>query len=1413
MGAESRRHSGQSGGISGDRAGRERDCGERYYQPRIDQVPDNQDRYNRPEIGKGQTALAGRAKNFNRRLESREFTKKYVFHPAGRILEAPSRYLGQALSREKDEDAAETGRVLAHTRTAGILLGNRADRERMKKVLRDAGSLDRRLEAGRLFEKDSFTQAGSIFQEAGRYSIPDPEKVTRGDLKAFRYQTDHPGASVEELLEIRRVTNDRYSSGGRIGYERLGHRNRLRRQVDRLVDVAEIRAFMDFGRKLGEERPDLFTPAQKSLLYRRGSILRAGSPAELEATGALVRQILKAVPRDGDLSRLDREGRMSPKDIGRLLESRIPGVKLVKAGKTERMAGIPQGKNGGGILLEPEEYHLFRGGLKALRWNQGAYIKAERLRQKLAVRGGLGRLAAGSLERGMEEDETFAALAAWGNHAVPLAVSSVRAGAGGAEATARAAGKAGGAAGKAVTAGLEASGNQVAAEAVRALGEGIAGTGRAVRDGADQVIHGPGRLARKGGEQVLAAAGAGARKLGRSAGRLGQRAAATKAGRAVVRNPVSRTVKGAGRTLVHSVRMGNRAARALLRFSGSLADGVRQGIVRPAALVLGAVLVLQLVIAAASGGAGGSLAVTVAVFDTPEHFNNPGYTVPEEMGFQQQYEQSQARFQAQIEGIIHGLAKTLDRKGRRIPYGVSHGAEQEGAVESDYANGVTLHFDGENSDNLEDIISCLAVVMMQKLADHHKEALELADCFYRSSHTYDYIESPLYDCGPGCETTRYFCNEAGEGYPGTDMRFAPYLHEELVIPGENQACEVDRENPAMAWSGYAGCTVTGTCYHNSGDEGDNFGRRKPSHSTCSRPEACHDCKHSCDRETCSHDCSGSATGCGGYWYCGGHDHFGCPEGHDARTCSGHVNVEMHIHMKSMEELFVLGDAWDGDGSFQPPSGNSGDPGDGEPAVGTGFGIENIHGEEIWMGWTIFESGNVGYAQAGGDGGRAYGRYQFDYRYALPDFLKYAVARAPDTCSMLAKYTGLGAGDQGLLSSTGLGDDWVRAWNADREGFSRLQDEFAYSRYYLPARNAMAERGIDLDAAGDPVVKGTVYSLAVRDGATDSGVRAAWQSYAPEDDIRSWLDRMYGLEAQRHPGQAERWSRGQKAAALNGATTGYLGDLGSVLSADGTVYRDFVGEWISRYPELSGAFRESGGWSRDNRQWAMALRGAGDWQELYGIRGGSLDFSSATSGGISLGDPEECAESLVIPDNGGSMPVVYMAQGGGQPWSSLPFGGGTVASSGCSVTSLAMVLSYLRSGADSGGWVYPSDIIASIAGRYGTYNYFYTAGGQRWDIFPAVASLYGVTCRQISPAVIGKELAAGHPVVMSCRPGEFTSAGHFIVLTGLTDDGYVVVNDPNPAHASYSYKKYTAAYLAGCGKGWWSFSGEGNSNGY
>ena len=43
--------------------------------------------------------------------------------------------------------------------------------------------------------------------------------------------------------------------------------------------------------------------------------------------------------------------------------------------------------------------------------------------------------------------------------------------------------------------------------------------------------------------------------------------------------------------------------------------------------------------------------------------------------------------------------------------------------------------------------------------------------------------------------------------------------------------------------------------------------------------------------------------------------------------------------------------------------------------------------------------------------------------------------------------------------------------------------------------------------------------------------------------------------------------------------------------------------------------------------------------------------------------------------------------------------------------------------------------------------------------------------------IDQALLAGNPVILAMGPGDFTTAGHFILLAGLAEDAYRV-NDPN-----------------------------------
>lgn len=123
-----------------------------------------------------------------------------------------------------------------------------------------------------------------------------------------------------------------------------------------------------------------------------------------------------------------------------------------------------------------------------------------------------------------------------------------------------------------------------------------------------------------------------------------------------------------------------------------------------------------------------------------------------------------------------------------------------------------------------------------------------------------------------------------------------------------------------------------------------------------------------------------------------------------------------------------------------------------------------------------------------------------------------------------------------------------------------------------------------------------------------------------------------------------------------------------------------------------------------------------------------------------------------------------------PWGNIPYGGGTIATSGCGPTCLSMVISYLTNTS-----VHPSDIVAWAGNR------FYVQGvGSSWGIYSAAARQWNISCRSIPLSIetISQELSAGHPVIMSMGPGTFTRSGHFIVLSGINEEGKVYINDPN-----------------------------------
>lgn len=208
---------------------------------------------------------------------------------------------------------------------------------------------------------------------------------------------------------------------------------------------------------------------------------------------------------------------------------------------------------------------------------------------------------------------------------------------------------------------------------------------------------------------------------------------------------------------------------------------------------------------------------------------------------------------------------------------------------------------------------------------------------------------------------------------------------------------------------------------------------------------------------------------------------------------------------------------------------------------------------------------------------------------------------------------------------------------------------------------------------------------------------------------------------------------------------------------------------------------------ETRKEMLALDEAHYLAELYKDCLGEYGEAGGILGDFMMGD-------LEYPPNGMEIPRYLQYQ---EPWRSIPFGGGTIATSGCSVTSLAMVFSYLLDRS-----VLPSDIVKWTGNRF--YN---PPAGQSWGIYTATADHWGLTCTNLGRSISGamQELSEGHPVIASVSAGTFTKNRHLIVLRGLTETGEILVNDPNDnSSKNILNRSFTPELILRESNNFWSF---------
>jgi len=148
------------------------------------------------------------------------------------------------------------------------------------------------------------------------------------------------------------------------------------------------------------------------------------------------------------------------------------------------------------------------------------------------------------------------------------------------------------------------------------------------------------------------------------------------------------------------------------------------------------------------------------------------------------------------------------------------------------------------------------------------------------------------------------------------------------------------------------------------------------------------------------------------------------------------------------------------------------------------------------------------------------------------------------------------------------------------------------------------------------------------------------------------------------------------------------------------------------------------------------------------------------------------------------------------WGYETYGSSYLAVTGCGPTCLAMAGYYL-----TGDEVMNPKTIAEYAEDWGYYAKGY---GSSWTLISEGAEKLGLKAKEL-PLVKKKmtdALEAGSPIILALGKGDFTTTGHYIVLTGWDGQAFTV-NDPNSRERSE--KLWTYEQLEGQIRNIWAIS--------
>ena len=123
------------------------------------------------------------------------------------------------------------------------------------------------------------------------------------------------------------------------------------------------------------------------------------------------------------------------------------------------------------------------------------------------------------------------------------------------------------------------------------------------------------------------------------------------------------------------------------------------------------------------------------------------------------------------------------------------------------------------------------------------------------------------------------------------------------------------------------------------------------------------------------------------------------------------------------------------------------------------------------------------------------------------------------------------------------------------------------------------------------------------------------------------------------------------------------------------------------------------------------------------------------------------------------------------WGYAIYGDDMIAVNGCGPTTISMV---------AAGLAGDNTITPYKVAQFSAENGYYAGdSGTSWALMTEGAQRFGICGEELglSEGEIYSAPESGRPIICSMKPGDFTTTGHFIVLTG-TEAGKIRVNDPN-----------------------------------